>query len=857
MKKLFSFFTAALFLCISINSYAQVASYTFSQSAGTYVPITGGTIVATATGSSGAASLDDIVYNLPNGTIPFTFTYDGVGYTGLNISTNGFITLGATAPGATDYSPISGTGTFAGSLAPFGGDNNALFNILGNTGEIRYQTVGSEFVIQYSNFRPFSTSTSTTLFWRWNFQIRLNSNGSIKYVYDANFVGAPTSGSRQVGVRGPNNTFATNVKNRLITTGTHTWATSANGTTNGSTCAFTTANIPVSGQTYTFTPPLPPSANDVGVSAAAFGTSNIQIISVGKGYDVKATVKNFGTATQNVIPVYYDVNGGAAVGPVNTVGPIATNGTEVVSFTGGNAFVPAVAGNNTIRIWTLLASEEHPVANDTLTVVVNAQQKISSFPHLQTFGNPVNWTIVNENVVGTTAIWGLGICVNAGGVVNDTAITANFYNASTLRREMLRSPEMDFTGLSNPVLDFYVAYRSYTGSELDRVEVLVSTDGGVTFNPATTPYNKTRNTTPSLSTLPNNATAFFPSAATQWRHETVSLANVANTANVVIGFRGTSAFGNRGWIDNFIVSNVDGFCTSTVTGPGSYSCNPLVNLNFTATPAPHFGGEADNSGISTKNITKSENTIGSIPSASGDIKVISSNLQNDNPNGGTAFVSQYTGNDPGQTVNTNTTATTQLGNIFTPGFVYHDYWFTATYDGNDSSGYATYNISIDLDGLVFTDPTDLYIVKRSDKTEAWTCLNTTYSGNVLTASGLTDFSDFAIAGNGALPIELSSFTSAISGRDVTLNWSTVSESNNSGFDIERSSVNGSWSKVGNVTGNGTTTSGHSYSFTERNLASGNYSYRLKQIDFNGNFEYFNLSNEVIIGVPTNFELSQN
>ena len=108
-----------------------------------------------------------------------------------------------------------------------------------------------------------------------------------------------------------------------------------------------------------------------------------------------------------------------------------------------------------------------------------------------------------------------------------------------------------------------------------------------------------------------------------------------------------------------------------------------------------------------------------------------------------------------------------------------------------------------------------------------------------------------------LPVELTSFVSSVSGNNVTLNWTTASESNNSGFEIERSIVNGEWSKVGNVSGNGTTTVSNNYSFSDRNLASGNYNYRLKQIDFNGNFEYFNLSNEVNIGVPDNFELSQN
>ena len=114
-----------------------------------------------------------------------------------------------------------------------------------------------------------------------------------------------------------------------------------------------------------------------------------------------------------------------------------------------------------------------------------------------------------------------------------------------------------------------------------------------------------------------------------------------------------------------------------------------------------------------------------------------------------------------------------------------------------------------------------------------------------------------VEGQGLLPVELSSFVSSVNVNNVTLNWSTASETNNSGFDIERSSVNGQWSKVGNVAGNGTSTVSNSYSFADRYLASGNYSYRLKQIDFNGNFEYFNLSNEVNVSIPSKFELSQN
>ncbi len=113
-----------------------------------------------------------------------------------------------------------------------------------------------------------------------------------------------------------------------------------------------------------------------------------------------------------------------------------------------------------------------------------------------------------------------------------------------------------------------------------------------------------------------------------------------------------------------------------------------------------------------------------------------------------------------------------------------------------------------------------------------------------------------------LPVELNSFTSSAEQRSVTLNWTTATETNNSGFDIERAADNGqltidNWIMIGNVSGNGTSPISHSYSFTDRNLTSGKYRYRLKQIDYNGNFEYFNLSNEILIGVPEKFELSQN
>ena len=116
---------------------------------------------------------------------------------------------------------------------------------------------------------------------------------------------------------------------------------------------------------------------------------------------------------------------------------------------------------------------------------------------------------------------------------------------------------------------------------------------------------------------------------------------------------------------------------------------------------------------------------------------------------------------------------------------------------------------------------------------------------------------YTVEGNTALPVELASFTATTNRNAVSLNWSTATETNNAGFDVERKAATATeWTKVGNVAGNGTTSEVRNYTFTDR-ANTGTYNYRLKQLDVNGNFEYFNLSNEIEVGVPNSFDMSQN
>jgi len=87
-----------------------------------------------------------------------------------------------------------------------------------------------------------------------------------------------------------------------------------------------------------------------------------------------------------------------------------------------------------------------------------------------------------------------------------------------------------------------------------------------------------------------------------------------------------------------------------------------------------------------------------------------------------------------------------------------------------------------------------------------------------------------------VPVELTSFAANVNENNVTLNWVTASEINNQGFNVERNAGNG-FEKIGFVAGFGTTTETHSYTYNDNSLQEGTYTYRLKQVDYDGTFEY--------------------
>lgn len=125
---------------------------------------------------------------------------------------------------------------------------------------------------------------------------------------------------------------------------------------------------------------------------------------------------------------------------------------------------------------------------------------------------------------------------------------------------------------------------------------------------------------------------------------------------------------------------------------------------------------------------------------------------------------------------------------------------------------------------------------------------------VITFTGIT-------TGNQPLPVELTSFTASVQNETVNLKWETATEVNNYGFEIQRQNTEirnqkSEWKKIAFIQGCGNSNSPKEYSFEDKNLQAGKLQYRLKQIDFDGKFEYSNAV-EVNFDAPVNLVLDQN
>jgi len=221
----------------------QASGYTWSQATSGYTAISGGTVLATGT-------FDDYLFSaVPLG---LTFNYNGTNFTTINISANGWAAFTANANA---YGPLTVNGN---NLCPLGRDLQGQAG-----GELRYQTIGTEFIIQWTNMRLYGGAVGQN----YNFQLRLNTTGNtVRFVYST-MTATTTANTYDVGING---TLATDFNCRTSTT---TWTGSTAGAVNTANMSLSPTVFPPVGHAYTFTPPSCSSPGGLAASVTGGGTS--------------------------------------------------------------------------------------------------------------------------------------------------------------------------------------------------------------------------------------------------------------------------------------------------------------------------------------------------------------------------------------------------------------------------------------------------------------------------------------------------------------------------------------------------------------------------------------------------------
>lgn len=375
----------------------QVSSYTFSQSNATYSEITG-TTLATATGNASATNLNSAVYPV---TLPFNFNFNGVIYTSANVSTNGFITFGTTAPSTTNTTPISSAVAYDGVISAFGRDISSFFDVSGASGVISYESLGSapnrEFVIQWKNFRP-NSATVTTNVYSFSFQMRLKeSTNAVSVVYNSgSFLTGSTAitGTVQIGLRGNTNA---DFNNRLNDTSV-LFNASSPGTANASTQSFNTSatpGMPSAGLIYNWAPPACYSPSAITVNSTSSNSASISwttTTSAPGGYDIYYSTVNT-PPTSSTTPNLQNVPGLTA-----TLSPLSSAMTYFVwirsncgsAGTGTWMSKPVILRTACEAVNILTTSASTPCPNQPAVLSATA-----------TAGSNIIWYDANDNIVGT------------------------------------------------------------------------------------------------------------------------------------------------------------------------------------------------------------------------------------------------------------------------------------------------------------------------------------------------------------------------------------------------------------------------------------------------------------------------
>ena len=265
MKKHFLSVLAALALSQGVQ--AQVSAYTFTQTTGSYAPATGTDLFGTSWNDNVSAALP----------IGFSFLFNSVPYSSVTVSSNGFVTFGATAPGAGNYLPLSNTSAYAGAISAFGRDLSANTGATGVSYTVTGTTPNRKFIVQWENAKRVAGDVV-------NFQIVLNETSNrVDVIYGAcSATSSANTNKVQVGLRGATNADFNNRQagNNVA------WASTNAGSTNADNVNYKATVLPASGLTFSWLAPTCFPVSGFGTSGISTASATFSWTSGGSSFDV-------------------------------------------------------------------------------------------------------------------------------------------------------------------------------------------------------------------------------------------------------------------------------------------------------------------------------------------------------------------------------------------------------------------------------------------------------------------------------------------------------------------------------------------------------------------------------------------
>lgn len=287
------------------------------------------------------------------------------------------------------------------------------------------------------------------------------------------------------------------------------------------------------------------------------------------------TLKNYGGITLTSALIEYGIEGqtmqqyswsGLLVAGAST--PLTLSAVTIPSGSGQNFVAKLIEVNGNPDYYNRNLNFKAPVSlAGTPTQTLSQGFTSTTFP-------PADW-MLNNNGASTT--WTRSTVGGFGQTPGGSAKFAFYSIASGVIGELIPTIPVDLSTAINPIMTFSVAYCQYSSTYNDRLQVLVSTDCGTTWSSV---YNKAG---AALATKAAQTTAFTPTA-TQWRSDTVSLANFVGQSSVMIKLKGTSAYGNNLYVDDINLS--DFTSVHSLEGVTSFNvypnpANDFINISAT------------------------------------------------------------------------------------------------------------------------------------------------------------------------------------------------------------------------------------------------------------------------------------